>query len=126
MQDLSLDCYSDKSNTFYKIMQRFSEAMNTENFNVMETQILVPVKKQGDACTYNINNTIQDLYNPEDDNKEQIEVVSQGKVTILREGDKVINTQNTYKTKDYMSVKVDSIQNMFLVMDLTLIMVGIV
>lgn len=79
-------------------MQRFSEAMNTENFNVMETQILVPVKKQGDACTYNINNTIQDLYNPEDDNKEQIEVVSQGKVTILREGDKVINTQNTYKT----------------------------
>jgi len=61
-------------------------------------RILVPVKKQGDACTYNINNTIQDLYNPEDDNKEQIEVVSQGKVTILREGDKVINTQNTYKT----------------------------
>ena len=98
LQDLSLDCYSDKSNTFYKIMQRFSEAMNTENFNVMETQILVPVKKQGDACTYNINNTIQDLYNPEDDNKEQIEVVSQGKITILREGDKVINTQNTYKT----------------------------
>ena len=42
--------------------------------------------------------TIQDLYNPSNDSKPQIEVVSQGKVTILRQGDKVINTQNTYKT----------------------------
>ena len=62
----------------------------------------VPVKKQGDACTYNINNTIQDLYNPEDDSKEQIEVVSQGKVTILREGrqsyqyTEYIQNQSTY------------------------------
>ena len=98
LRDLSLDCYSDKSNTFYKIMQKFSEAMNREDFNVMETQILVPVKNSGDACTYNINNTIQDLYNPSDIDKPEIEVVSQGKVTILRRGDKVINTQNTYKT----------------------------
>ncbi len=98
LKDLSLDCYSDKSNTFYKVMQKFSEAMNIEDFNIMETQILVPVKNNGDACTYNINNTIQDLYNPSDDSKPQIEVVSQGKVTILRQGDKVINTQNTYKT----------------------------
>ena len=38
------------------------------------------------------------MYNPSNDSKPQIEVVSQGKVTILRQGDKVINTQNTYKT----------------------------
>ena len=69
----------------------------------METQILVPVKNSGDACTQKINNTIQDLYNPSDIDKPEIEVVSQGKVTILRRGDKVINTQNTYKTNPPIS-----------------------
>ena len=98
LKDLFLDCYSDKSNTFYKIMQKFSEAMSKDDFNVMETQILVPVKSFGDACTYNINNTIQDLYNPSDIDKPEIEIVSQGKATILRKGDKVINTQNSYRT----------------------------
>ena len=98
LQDLTLDCYSDKSNTFYKIMQKFSEAMNKEDFSIMETQILVPVKNNGDACTYNINNTIQEMYNPADKDKEEITVISQGKAIILRKGDKVINTQNTYKT----------------------------
>lgn len=98
LKDLSLDCYSDKSNTFYKVMQKFSQAMESDTFNVMETQILVPVKNNGDACTYNINNTIQEIYNPKDNSKPEIEVISQGKVTILRKGDKVINTQNTYRT----------------------------
>lgn len=98
LQDLTIDCYSDKSNTFYKTMQKFSEVMNRIDFNIMETQILVPVKNRGDACTYNINNTIQELYNPQDDKKAEIQIYSQGKAMILREGDKIINTQNCYKT----------------------------
>lgn len=98
LQDLQLDCYSDKSNTFYKIMQTFSEAMHQENFNIMETQILTPVKNNGDACAYNINNTVQEIYNPENSNKPEIQAICKGKITILRQGDKVINTQNTYKT----------------------------
>lgn len=98
LQDLTLDCYSDKSNTFYKIMQVFSTSMNQDNFNIMETQIIVPVKNNGDACTWNINNTIQELYNPFDKQKNEITTFSQGKATIIRVGDKIINTQNTYKT----------------------------
>jgi exodeoxyribonuclease V alpha subunit len=98
LQDLSLDCYSDKNNTFYKIMQVFSTAMSQNNFNIMETQIIVPIKNNGSACTWNINNTIQELYNPSSNNKLEIKVYSQGKATVLRQGDKVINTQNTYKT----------------------------
>lgn len=98
LQDLTIDCYSDKSNTFYKITQKFSDAMSQDDFNIMETQVLVPIKNSGDACTYNINNTIQEMYNPSDKNKPEIEVFSMGRVTILRRGDKVINTKNTYKT----------------------------
>ena len=98
LQDLSLDCYSDMSNTFYKIMEKFSAKMNEPNFDIMETQILVPLKNRGDACTFNINNTIQELYNPAADNKQEIVLYKKGMPMIIREGDKIINTQNNYKT----------------------------
>lgn len=99
LQDLYLDCYGDKSNTFGKIMKRFTEAMRKDNFDIMETQILVPVKNVGDACTYRINTAIQEIYNPKSNSKPEIEIASQGKIVTLRRGDKVINTQNTYKTE---------------------------
>lgn len=97
LQDLSLDCYSDKSNTFYKIMQKFSAAINEKNADIMELQILVPVKNNGDACTGELNSAAQELYNPGDD-KPCIDYMSQGHLVTLKEGDKVINTQNNYKT----------------------------
>lgn len=99
LQDLYLDCYGDKSNTFGKIMKRFTAAMRRDNFDIMETQILVPVKNVGDACTYRINTAIQEIYNPKLNSKPEIEIVSQGKIVTLRRGDKVVNTQNTYKTE---------------------------
>lgn len=98
LQDLTLNCFSDKNKTFFEIMSSFSKAMSEECFDIMETQILAPVKNNGNACTYNINNTIQEIYNPQDKTKQQIEVISQGHGFILREGDKVINTQNCYST----------------------------
>lgn len=98
LQDLLLDCYSDKSNTFFKTLEHFQKEME-EVKNVMEVQILCPVKNNGEACTWNINNAIQDLYNPEDKKKKQVEVFyGSGKLGYLREGDKVINRKNNYKT----------------------------
>lgn len=99
LQDLTIDCYSDKSNTFYKIVQCFSAYMSKENFDIMSTQIIVPVKSRGDSCTYNLNNTIQELYNPANKNKNEItQYVSTNQPFILREGDKVINVKNNYRT----------------------------
>ena len=97
LKDLELHCYSDKSNTFYEIMKIFSKLMNEPNFNIMETQIIVPVKNKGDACTYKINNTIQELYNPSSKNKKEEILYTNGKPYVLRVGDKVINTINNYK-----------------------------
>jgi len=99
LQDLTLDCYSDKSNTFYKVVQKFSEAMEKESFNILGNQVLVPVKNNGDACTYNINNTIQEMYNPEGEGKNEVVVFANGRASVLRHGDKVINTRNNYKTQ---------------------------
>ena len=98
LQDLTMDCYSDASNTFYKVMQKYSAAMAEDDFDVMETQVLIPIKNRGDACTYNINNTIQELYNPAARKRAEITVFKTGKPVILRVGDKILNTKNNYKT----------------------------
>ena len=97
LQDLELHCYSDGSNTFYKIMEVFSKLRVKKDFDIMDCQIIVPVKTRGDACTYNINNTVQELFNPSSRNKREVERFSNGKSFIVREGDKVINTINNYR-----------------------------
>ena len=97
LQDLELHCYSDKSNTFYNIMEIFSRLMAQKDFDIMDSQIIVPIKTKGDSCTYNINNTVQELYNPSAKNKKEITRFSNEKPFIIREGDKVINTVNNYK-----------------------------
>lgn len=97
LQDLELHCYSDSSNTFYEVMEIFSKLMVQKNFNIMDCQIIVPIKTRGDACTYKINNTIQELYNPASRNKKEITRLSNNNPFVLREGDKVINTINNYR-----------------------------
>lgn len=97
LQDLDLLCYSDVSNTFYNIMEIFSKLMAQKNFNIMDCQIIVPLKTKGDACTYKINNTIQELYNPKERYKREVTRFVNNNPFIIREGDKVINTVNNYK-----------------------------
>jgi exodeoxyribonuclease V alpha subunit len=97
LQDLELHCYSDSSNTFYNIMEIFSKLMAQKDFDIMDCQIIVPIKTRGDACTYKINNTIQELYNPAGGRKKEVTRFSNGKAFILREGDKVINVTNNYR-----------------------------
>lgn len=98
LQDFDIMCYSDSSNTFYNIMQKYSIALAKKDFNIIEEQVIVPIKSRGDACTYKLNNTIQELYNPADKKKDEEVIVNGNKSYILRVGDKVINTQNNYKT----------------------------
>ena len=97
LQDLELHCYSDKSNTFYNVMEIFSRLMAQKDFDIMDSQIIVPIKIKGDSCTYNINNTVQELYNPSAKNKKEITRFSNEKPFVIREGDKVINTINNYR-----------------------------
>lgn len=99
LQDLDLICYSDASNTYYEIMKAFSKDLAKDDFHILENQVIVPLKNRGSACTYELNNAIQELYNPEDKRKASTTIFSQGKGYILREGDKVINTVNNYKTE---------------------------
>lgn len=103
LQDLTLECFSDKSNTYHRILNKFKEYYNSDNFDVMETQIIVPVKNRGEACTYKLNNAIQNIYNPDGAIfKMSYEVMKDGCKYLLKEGDKVINRVNNYKTDPFI------------------------
>ena len=98
LKDLVLDCYLDSSNSFYKVMEYFQRLYAQKDFDIMETQIIVPVKKRGTANTYNLNNDIQELYNPARDGlKEESVMTTSSGLRIFRVGDKVINTVNNYR-----------------------------
>lgn len=97
LHDFTLDCYSDKSNTYYKILQHFMKAIQLQP-NILEVQIISPVKKRGESSTYNLNNAVQELYNPANAKKNEIKIMSsKTDGYILREGDKVLNTKNYRK-----------------------------
>lgn len=96
IQDLTLVCYQDISNTYYEVMKAFSTLMVEKDFNIMENQIVTPVKSKGAACTQVLNNAIQELYNPASKGKHEETVYSKGATYIIREGDKVINSENNY------------------------------
>lgn len=99
LQDLKLECFSDASNTYYRVMKAFATAMNHPGFSIMETQVIVPVKNRGGACTITLNNAIQEIYNPPSPEKEEVYLTANGKTYCLRVGDKVMNTKNNTKIK---------------------------
>lgn len=100
LQDLILDVYSDQSNTYYKVLQHFSRELESGK-NIFDIQIICPIKFKGDACTWNLNLAIQDIYNPASNDKKEIVVhYPHGRDGILRVGDKVMNTKNNYGTVD--------------------------
>ena len=97
LQDLTLNCYSDMSNTFYNVMASFSKAFAEKDFDILETQVIVPLRERGAACTYELNNIIQEMCNPDKGQRSMV-MNNFGKPYVLREGDKIINTKNVYKT----------------------------
>lgn len=100
LQDLSIECFSDASNTYYKVLQNYSAYLNQEDFNVLDTQVIVPLKTRGMTSTYELNNAIQELYNPgKIEGQYCTSFLGDGKTYLLKQHDKVINVANNYKTE---------------------------
>lgn len=97
LQDFNLICYSDASNTYYKILEEFQKIKVQPNFNVMETQVIVPMKTKGMACVAQLNDILQEMCNPADKKKKETTVFRNGRQQIIREGDKVICKKNNYR-----------------------------
>jgi exodeoxyribonuclease V alpha subunit len=97
LQDLILDIYDEKLLTARKMVEWFKKEYQQDR-DIMNTQLIVPVKTKGDACTYELNKEIQDIYNPPNNSKTEFKHYKNKKECNLREGDKVIVTVNNYKT----------------------------
>lgn len=98
LNDLVLDCFSDKSNTFYKIMQHASSELE-DGTDIMDLMVIAPSYKN-ESGVDNLNAALQSLYNPDNSEKQEVFVQKSSKAWILREGDKIINVQNDYYAKN--------------------------
>ena len=99
LKDLKLICYSDYNNTFYKVVEEFQKIKNRGDFNLMETQVIVPIKTKGTSCTAQFNNILQEMCNPKTNRKKEVVVNRSGLTQIIREGDKVICKKNNYRVE---------------------------
>lgn len=94
LQDMILNCYTDKSNTYHNIVQYFKEEIKHAK-SILDVQIIVPCK-QGVSSVASLNHIAQQIYNPK--SKKQYKIIKSGVVQwVLKVGDKVINKQNKYQ-----------------------------
>ena len=98
LNDLVLDCFSDKSNTFYKVMQHASSELE-DGTDIMDLMVIAPSYKN-ESGVDNLNAALQSLYNPDSPERKEVFVQKSSKAWILREGDKIINVQNDYYAKN--------------------------
>lgn len=100
LQDLHLDIYEDKDETIEKVIDYFRQEYKKSQ-DLMEIQVVVPMRERGSSSVYSLNNKIQEIVNPA--NKNKIEVnqnIRKGMPYVIRVGDKIMNMVNQYKTLD--------------------------
>ena len=59
LQDLTLDITDSKEDTTKNVMKHFKKLYPTVN-DIMDLQVIVPVKERGDCCVVKLNNLIQE------------------------------------------------------------------
>jgi exodeoxyribonuclease V alpha subunit len=101
LQDLELDIYLNKDKTAQKVIEKFKENLPKVN-NIMDIQVILPMKTNGKSSTFNINQELQNIYNPYYPSMKEIEISHSKNLSYkLRINDKVMNTRNNYKTVKY-------------------------
>ena len=103
LQDMELDIYKTKSDMSDDIIKHFQIELQ-KTIDIMEVQIVVPMRLKGELSCYNLNTKIQPIFNPPfgQDNDNYIEIPlskknEDYKCYKIRIGDKVINTKNNYR-----------------------------
>ena len=99
LQDMHFSIHQDKDEIRKDVIEHFKNYWNSDLVNdIMDIQILVPVKERGDTCVFNLNSDIQEIYNPPHRSKAEFNIkIDKEKSFILRVGDKVMNLKNNYK-----------------------------
>lgn len=99
LQDMHFDIYSETKFTRKKVLEHFKKNYESDIVDdVMDIQILAPVKERGEASVINLNFDVQEYLNPKQPFKKEIKI-EYGKDNYfhLREGDKVMCVRNNYR-----------------------------
>lgn len=100
LQDMELDIYKNDDSPADRVIRHFIKQYERTN-DIMETQVLSPMRTRGDLSTYNLNTKIQSIINPVSKDDVFIEIkLDKEKLYKIKLGDKVINTKNNYKCLD--------------------------
>ena len=98
LQDLELEVYLNKEKTAQKIIQKFKEHLSKVD-DILDIQVILPMKTTGNASTFHINKELQSICNPYNPSMKEIEIKYKKDLTYkIRTGDKVMNVRNNYKT----------------------------
>lgn len=99
LQDLELYIQKEKDGLHQQVIESFKNELIKNNNNVLEVQVIVPMKNRGDLSTQALNTSLQRVYNKEV-GKSNVVFWTKEDGTKLYVGDKVINTKNNYKSKN--------------------------
>jgi exodeoxyribonuclease V alpha subunit len=98
LQDLEVDIYLNKEKTAKKIIEKFKENLPKVD-NILDIQVILPMKTNSKASTFYVNKELQEICNPYNPSLKEIEISYTKDLKYkLRVNDKVMNVRNNYKT----------------------------
>lgn len=90
--------FVNTTQTIPVVKSLYNKLMTQKEAQPSDIMVLTSYNK-GEFGTINLNKIIQSMVNPENGNKKQITITKDGEEITFREGDKVMQTINDYKTK---------------------------
>jgi exodeoxyribonuclease V alpha subunit len=111
LKDMELDIYKNDEKPYERVISHFLKHYDIVK-DILEVQIITALRVRGNLSNYTLNNKIQEILNPILDDDIYVEVKlaestkDEEKYYRLKLGDKVINTQNNYKTEDVNGRKI--------------------
>jgi RecD/TraA family predicted helicase len=94
LEDLYMYSYKDGDSVFNRTIN-IAKKYKLQDKDIMDFQIIAPMKSRGVNCTQNINNACQKIFNQNPDDIDDIKKIVR-KSSTLTEGDKVIQNGNNY------------------------------
>lgn len=99
LQDMIFDIV-DKNQIMNTTMSYFEKYYEEVQGNIMDIQLISPVKERGDSCVYCLNKEIQSRINPNVAHEPEIVIsLSENKSFCIRKNDKVLCTKNIYDVR---------------------------
>lgn len=106
MKDMILEVTTDRERDSDLVISYFKKYYNSKliNKDIMQIQVIAPVKERGECCVLKLNKRIQDLVNPKTKDTVSLPINKrksddgEDRSFDIRVGDKVMCLKNNYKT----------------------------